>query len=329
MILTYRICFIHNVIIAVAMMFIGRLKNNSKRLLFISLESMMIACLFSFADLRTIEMFNGLFWFISIVTIVLIFKMFSEFVKAEKNNVLLTENLQEEVDKQTEELRSVMKDHENMMRFISHDMRKPFRTIKRFAAVLREREKDIEQIKTIDILVEKTEELEHQLDEINRYAKIEYVAEPSKEFDVRDVINPIIKSLKPDCDANGIELVYQPSKAVAFAKAENISQIITNLIINAIEHAECKRIEIRVYSDYSDRKVRVLVLNNGKGINPDMNIFDEGVSETNEEGHGLGLFFCRNLAESMHGTLDYHQGVNRIAFVLAIPMARSISQINK
>lgn len=71
------------------------------------------------------------------------------FLRLEKRNRYLTENLQSEVAIQTRELKAVIEERDDLLRYVSHDMKKPAVSIGRYIAVLQEREKDEELKKAV------------------------------------------------------------------------------------------------------------------------------------------------------------------------------------
>jgi nitrate/nitrite-specific signal transduction histidine kinase len=65
-------------------------------------------------------------------------------------------------------------------------------------------------------------------------------------------------------------------------------------VINAFRHARARRIEIEI--DYASRNLRILVRDNGCGINPEM-------LKTGRDGH-WGLAGMRERAEKIGATLE-------------------------
>ncbi len=120
-----------------------------------------------------------------------------------------------------------------------------------------------------------------------------------------------------DCNANGIVLkntVDTPVKA--FVKPKGIENVVSNIIINAIEHANCKTITLSLRSDKN--KTVLCVADDGKGIDGDLDVFKPYVSENDSETGGIGLYICKNIIESMNGTLTFKTGGGGTTFYISL-----------
>ncbi len=180
-----------------------------------------------------------------------------------------------------------------------------------------EREKDAEQIKTINIIRQDAERVINHLSEIATYAKLNYLAEPSQVVDMSELCALLYKYHKFDCDANGIILKNTADRSVkAFVKPKGIENVVSNMIINAIEHANCSTVTLSVKSDKT--KVVLCVADDGKGIDENIDVFRPYVSENDTEAGGLGLYICKNIIESMNGELSYETGQSGTTFYISL-----------
>jgi signal transduction histidine kinase len=89
--------------------------------------------------------------------------------------------------------------------------------------------------------------------------------------------------------------------------AERLSQLISNLVVNAIQHAKAKQVTIRATNE--DDHVLIEVHNEGPPIPRHLmtTIFNplgrERPSERANAGLGLGLFICQEIVKSHNGTI--------------------------
>lgn len=120
-----------------------------------------------------------------------------------------------------------------------------------------------------------------------------------------------------DCDANGIILINTVESPVkAFVKPKGIENVVSNIIINAIEHANCKTVTLSVKTDKN--KVVLCVADDGKGIDENLDVFKPYVSENDSETGGIGLYICKNIVDSMNGELTYETDENGTAFYISL-----------
>ncbi|MCD8373481.1 MAG: HAMP domain-containing histidine kinase, partial [Clostridia bacterium] len=241
----------------------------------------------------------------------------SEFVKMERASVNYTKNLKKEVEAQTNSLQTMLDEREDLLRFVSHDMRKPVKAMDKFLATLSARERDAENMKTIGILQSKTQELGHSLDELSRYSKINYIAEEAETFDCSEITDKVYGLLGPDCSANGIIFNYTPANIMIFAKRKSLESILTNLIINAIEHSDCT--EIALAAEKKKDKCIITVADNGNGIESSAALFSPYGGADDE--HGLGLYICRRYAEAMNSSIAAERRENLTIFYVTLPLS--------
>ena len=128
---------------------------------------------------------------------------------------------------------------------------------------------------------------------------------------VRETIEPLIAQhqLKADKKVE-IPLSVEPENLVVRADRMHFSNIVSNLIDNAIKYSgDSVKIEI-VARKNKDGEVEITVSDNGIGIAHDKlpYIFDKfyRVTDGNKytvKGYGLGLFYVKSLMEKMGGTV--------------------------
>lgn len=237
--------------------------------------------------------------------------LFVFFVKFAKNtadieakNRNLTRNLQSEVKLQTEEMRAMVKERDELIQFVSHDIRK---TVYATATALDSaiaRENDEEQLNLLKIVKHYNDVSLDNLTEAAGYAKFNYLTEESVAADLLDICKTVCDSCSFDCEANGIVLKNQCSSSViAYVKPKGLENVIVNLIMNAIEHAQCKNITVSVKA--GNASVKIIVADDGKGIENNLDVFAPYTTEKNNENSGIGLFVCKNIIHSMGGALTF------------------------
>lgn len=240
------------------------------------------------------------------------------FVRLERRNAYLTDNLQSEVARQTESLNDIIKTNETLLRYLSHDMRKPVHGAERFLAVLRKNESDAEQLKTIGIIEQKIRVIDESLTELQQYSRQNYPVEQSATFDVGKLLKSVYERLSPDCEANNVTLTCLAGTVKIYAKYNALAAVICNLIFNALEHAECT--EIVMTANKRKGVCRITIADNGKGIEPGYDVFQPYV--TGKEGNenlGLGLYISRESVQSMGGELTVERSCGKTSFCITFP----------
>lgn len=269
--------------------------------------------------------FAPAYWMCILMLCITLVLGFHEFISAEIHNRYLTENLEREVARETKNLQAVLAERDKILLYVSHDMKKTVTGMGNSLSDLRQNVRDPEQAAKVDVLIQKNAELKQDFAELGKYGKRNYVAEQSEILDLPGMLRNIADELRPDCEANGIAFsAVLPDKIEVYAKRIALESVITNLVLNAIEHAECRHLTV---SATKRRGVCILsIIDDGKGISTDKDIFDPFVSGDNAgaasgNNSGLGLFLARSAMESMHGTLTYERKDNLTVFSATLPLA--------
>ncbi len=260
---------------------------------------------------------NPIFWLCAATALTTFISVFIVFADMKRSNDHLTYNLHKEVERQVKDIKAVIAERDSLLQFVSHDMKKPLASAVALCDNAIGREKNTEQIKTISIIKQDAERVISNLSEIAAYAKLNYLAELSQVVDMSELCALLYKYHEFDCNANGIVLkntVNSPIKA--FVKPKGIENVVSNIIINAIEHANCKTITLSLKSDKN--KTVLCVADDGKGIDGNLDIFKPYVSENDSETGGVGLYICKNIIESMNGSLTYETGNNGTTFFISL-----------
>jgi two-component system NtrC family sensor kinase len=125
-----------------------------------------------------------------------------------------------------------------------------------------------------------------------------------------------------------VETYYDPALPKLYLFADEIGQVWTNIIQNAIQAMNGQgrlRIEAQLNGDF----IRVSFTDNGPGIPPDIlpRIFEPFfTTKSRGEGTGLGLDICRRIVEKHHGRMEVSSQPGQTTFHVLLP--RLLAQSN-
>lgn len=261
--------------------------------------------------------YNPMFWMCVATTTVTFISVFIVFMEMKKSNIYLTDNLHLEVERQLKDIKAIICQRDKLLQFVSHDMRKPLNSSVSLLETAIDREKDGEQIKTLQIIKQNDLRVVNNLSEIAAYAKLNYISEPSQVTDLHELCTSICLFHSFDCNANGIVLKnFVDKKYKVFAKATGLESAVSNIIMNAVEHANCSTVTLSVKT--IKNKIVLCIADDGKGISADMDVFNPYVSENKPETGGVGLYICKNIIESMNGGLTYDSNRGGTVFYISL-----------
>ena len=162
-------------------------------------------------------------------------------------------------------------------------------------------------------------------------AHLRHLVDPRPEERTRLSLAELVSSRAALVRARGIDVrVEGDVDALALADEVMCSQIVDNLLANAVRHGDAAITGIQVHVEQDDEWVRVIVSDGGPGIPVEESerIFDTGVRLAPErDGEGLGLPLARALAQRQGGDLVLEPGDEGTGarFVLSLPGAGAVA----
>lgn len=204
---------------------------------------------------------------------------------------------------------------------LAHEIRNPLASIKGSAEVLADDyPPDHPKSRLLSILLEEAGRLNTVLTRFLAFAR----SEPGelKAFDLVAEVQAVADLMAHQPDTPQVVLSEGPATALVLGNAEQIRQVILNLVLNA---ASANRgddpVEIKVAADRE--RWRCLVCDHGPGFTAEaLENFGTPFFSTRAGGTGLGLATSLRIVEDQDGTLAVDQGhVDGACVVLTLPAA--------
>lgn len=211
---------------------------------------------------------------------------------------------------------------ENITSFVLHEINNIMQASVGYADLLKIRISELKRDRNCDDFLANIEDMDTMIDEVVRFSGdlIKYVNIGKRffrreiengEIDLTECLIESVDLIKKRAEKNHIWLQIDTEDNL-YIKADKIlvKNIITNLLINAVEELEKHRIDDKKVkiSSYYDQELNANVLvvaDNGPGVKKENEnkIFDLNFStkENKKESRGLGLYFVRKLVVEMFG----------------------------
>ena len=202
---------------------------------------------------------------------------------------------------------------------VSHDLKTPLTMIKAYAEMIRDITLDNKEKtkENLNVIIDETDRLNILVNDILELSKLQNNQDNLniEKFDIVELINDILKRYQIIKETENYNLVLEsPSSIIVKADKKRISQVIYNLINNAINYTgDDLTVTIRITENAKDCKIEII--DTGKGIDEKdlTNIWNryykkEKNHKRNVVGTGLGLSIVKNILEQHH----FKYGVNSI-----------------
>lgn len=145
-------------------------------------------------------------------------------------------------------------------------------------------------------------------------------------FDIDEILSQLVteysRQIEKDVAKNKkVKISYDPLHVMILADNYRITQVISNIINNAIKFTDQGIITIIGKADSAELNIKIS--DTGKGIDNEIinRLFDKFVSRS-EQGTGLGLFISKNIIEAHGGRIIGFNNENGIGatFVFVLPL---------
>ncbi|MBV9178772.1 MAG: HAMP domain-containing histidine kinase [Nitrososphaeraceae archaeon] len=218
-----------------------------------------------------------------------------------------------------------LKNHDKMqVEFIniaSHELRTPTQAVLAYSELLQKHpEKREEMIKAINRNAERLQRLTNDILDVTRIES-KTLKLQKEQFNLNDLLSNIVEDSKIEIEKNkrNVRLLLKAFKDIngsflVMADKRRITQLISNLLNNAIKFTEGKGGDIHVTAevkgeadgdgDNNYKEVVVSIKDTGTGIDPEIypRLFTKFATKS-EAGTGLGLFICKSIIEAHGGKI--------------------------
>jgi signal transduction histidine kinase len=250
-----------------------------------------------------------------------------------------------------------LKESDNMknefINVAAHELRTPIQPILSLTEAIRSRIKEPQQLELLEVTIRNAKRLQRLTEDILDVTKIEsHSLNLKKErFDLTELISNTIQDATGQSEKvnNGkLKLVFynhdnDKQSNIIYADKPRITQVLLNLLNNAIKFTEEGTISVKIRSSRQNNKddnIIVSVQDTGDGIDPEIipRLFTKFATKS-EKGTGLGLFICKSIVEAHGGRMwaennadtTLEKRTRGATFYFSLPVANesSVAAINQ
>ena len=246
------------------------------------------------------------------------------------------------LNKQFAEANEQLKVHDKMQKeFINvaaHELRTPIQPILSLTQILRSNTKDVKQHELLDVTIANAKRLCRLSDNILDATRIESqsLKLDKEQFNLNDVITDTLDDIITNGDVKKerkMKLIYQPRDILVEADKARITQVMSNLLNNAVKFIKEDGSDDGIITITTEKKengqksaVVVTVTDTGTGIDHEIlpRLFSKFTSKS-YQGTGLGLFISKNIVEAHGGRIwaeNNPNGEKGATFYFSLPIRR-------
>lgn len=244
-----------------------------------------------------------------------------------RENDALTNHLEEQVEKRTEEVTQLLEERKAFFSDMAHDLKAPVFATQSFIEAIRRRGVgvDAELRGYLDQAEAKQQEMARRLQGLSSINELDKMKGERIQISLREMLAEIYAAHHGEAEVRSVHLFVEPPEQDAFltAQPEKLNILFENLLYNALK-ATADNGSITISARSGNGKIRVAVKDTGCGI-PEEELpfvfrrFYVGANNR-ETGTGLGLYIAHEIVAEMGGTISVQSAVGKgTEFIMEFP----------
>lgn len=216
---------------------------------------------------------------------------------------------------------------------VAHDLRTPLTSIIGYMGILNSHKdlSDSDRTKYINIVHNKSQNLEKMIVDLFNFTTINYGKMPIKEgfIDIVKLLEQEIEEFHINFEENHLVCVFKPYEpsTLVVGDGDLLARVFENLISNAIRYGKNGKV-VKIYTKKEIDRIQIQIINYGSVIpKKDLPyVFDkfyrvEHSRQAETGGTGLGLSIAKSIVERHNGTIQVNSTMTETSFEISLKIA--------
>ncbi len=234
------------------------------------------------------------------------------------------QNLQEEKKIAETELikqREMVTLREQLIAVLGHDLRNPLSSVVMAVEFLASSLGDDNAV-LLGTLKRSTSRMKELVNNIMDFARTrlgEGIVLTRQDIELEPVLDQVVAEMRLIYPKREIKTLFEITEPVN-CDSHRIAQLLSNLLANALTHGDANA-PVYIHAFYNNGNLEVSVSNNGDPIPADLHEhlfvpFTREASRPSQQGLGLGLYICSEIARAHNATLSFTSSAKETCFTL-------------
>ena len=207
---------------------------------------------------------------------------------------------------------------------VAHEINNPLGGILAFAQLMSREERSTDDMENLRLIQDAANRAKRIVESLLRFSRRPREEEKGP-VPLPQVVEDALFLLSSQLKDGRTEVIKRCEPAVAMGNANQLQQIVVNLLVNALQAMNGEGAVVISTGQAAQGRVQLSVSDSGPGVRPEIakRIFEPFFTTKPEgQGTGLGLSICYQIAEEHGGSIRVETGAERGAcFVLELPAA--------
>lgn len=251
------------------------------------------------------------------------------------NDFRKNQNYRRQLELANQKTSSLLKNREQLISMVSHDLRTPLTTIAGYSELIQKTSLNNKEKNYAEHIWNASTYMNQLVEDLLEFSNLENATVQIKSipFNIEKHLNEIIQNAKDLVKDKDIKVIVNNDKTIKhqiISDPYRIKQILNNLVVNAYKFTERGVISIKTALIKNNTFLQISVEDTGIGISLEQqnHIFKAFTqvnnNNNNENGFGLGLTISKKLAKLLGGTLTLKSELNKGSiFTLTVPVTLS------